>query len=170
MTKREQLIDAIENSIVTNGIKGITADVVRNLLLGVVDLIPESQPEQEENSGSGQIIFYSGVPDELTGEYILTPEQQEHNAKMYEIVKNSDISLQVTVDISDYYKYMLQKEEGINAEGIRYNMLSIITAYLPEDLAAALGEIGGIMVLMESGIVYIQQDGSIVPAIDGQTE
>lgn len=162
MTNKEQLIDAIENSIVENGTKGITANVVRNLFLSIIELIPE--PEQKEETGSGQIVFYYGLPDEQTGEFVLTQKQKEHNAKMYKIVKNSDVSLQASIDISDMYARLMQQDGGIYVADLKYNMTSFVTAYIPPETVSSLGEVGGVTLIGEGGIISIQADGSIIPS------
>lgn len=161
MTNKEQLIDAIENSIVENGTKGITANVVRNLLLSIIELIPE--PEQKEETGSGQIVFYYGLPDEQTGEFVLTQQQKEHNAKMYKIVKNSDVSLQASIDISDMYARLMQ-QEGIYVADLKYNTMSFMTAYIPPEAASLMGEVGGVALIGEGGTILVQADGSIIPS------
>lgn len=77
---KQELIEAIEATLVPNGNKAITADALRNLLIDIV-----------ENSGEGGgMTFQIGVELDETGSvaaYATTPEQIAHNKKQIDILK-----------------------------------------------------------------------------------
>lgn len=88
--KKEELKEFIEGTIIPNKIKGITATMLKEVLLEVADSLGEG-------SGGGYAIFCNYDVEVLTsGDYkdniaagivasnLLTPEQLEHNKQCFE--------------------------------------------------------------------------------------
>ena len=73
---KEELIEAINGTLISNEEKAITADALRNLLTDIV-----------ENSGqSGGITFQIGIEEDGNRTYT-TPEQIAHNKEQIDILK-----------------------------------------------------------------------------------
>ena len=154
MTKAE-LLEAIQSTIATNGQKGITAESLANILIEMVNAT-------QEETGSGQVVFYMGIPNYETMNYVLTEEQKAHNAKMFQIVKNSNIAVGCSLDMSDYYKIALE-EDGINADGVKLSVVSPEMAYLPVDTAIIMGAAEECIALMGiSDGTLVLSDGSVI--------
>lgn len=134
MTKNE-IIEAINATIIPNGQKGITAESLANLLIEMVNATPEGG----SSSGSGQVVFYMGIPtnDDFT-EFTLTQEQQAHNAEMFKIIKESPITPNASIDISDYMILSLTGT-GIDASGYKQISLTYVLAYIPKPFAETEG-------------------------------
>lgn len=82
---KEELIEAINGTLISNEEKAITADALRNLLTDIV-----------ENSGSGGggggggMTFQIGIEPDETGNDVVpttTPEQIAHNKEQIDILK-----------------------------------------------------------------------------------
>ena len=77
---KEELIEAINETLVTNNNKAITADALRNLLTDIV--------ENSGNGGGGGITFQISLDTNEDGEEIfVTPEQITHNKEQIDILK-----------------------------------------------------------------------------------
>ena len=79
---KQELIEAIEATLVPNGNKAITADALRNLLTDIV--------ENSGSGGGGGITFQIGIEPDETGNamvYTTTPEQIAHNKEQIDILK-----------------------------------------------------------------------------------
>lgn len=133
MTKNE-IIEAINATIIPNGQKGITAESLANLLIEMVNATPEGG----SSSGSGQVVFYMGIPNEDFTEFTLTQEQQAHNAEMFKIIKESPITPNASIDISDNMILSLTGT-GIDASGYKQILSSYVLAYIPKPLAETEG-------------------------------
>ena len=136
MTKAE-IIEAINSTIVTNGQKGITAESLANLLIEMVNATPEGG-SGGSGSGSGQVVFYIGLPNEDSTSFTLTPEQQAHNAEMFKVIKESPIALNASIDTSDLVISQIT-ETGIDASGLKETLSSYLLAYVPKTLAETEG-------------------------------
>ena len=79
---KQDVIDAINNVIVTNNQKGITAESLARVLLDMLEVTPES-------SGSE---FYTLAIGDLFGETPLTEEQKAHNAELYRKMTEVDFT------------------------------------------------------------------------------
>lgn len=157
MTKNE-IIEAINATIIPNGQKGITAESLANILLEMVNATPEGG----SSSGRGQIVFYMGMPNEDYTECTLTPEQQAHNAEMAKIIKESPISLAATIDGVDSIIAGFPPE--VDSSGMKNNWFSAITIYAPPILATAMGlpTEGIVLALSETEQLFVAMDGSVV--------
>lgn len=131
---KNEIIEAINATIIPNGQKGITAESLANLLIEMVN----ATPEEGSSSGSGQVVFYLGIPNEEFTEFTLTQEQQAHNAEMFKIIKESPITPNASIDMSDYMILSLTGT-GIDASGYKHILSSYVLAYIPKPLAETEG-------------------------------
>lgn len=88
MTKQE-IINAINATIVANGQKGITAESLNNILTEMVNATPEGGSGGGESSGGGSSVYTVKMSDvnisEDSTEVTLTATEEEkvHNATVY---------------------------------------------------------------------------------------
>ena len=150
---KEKLIEAINATIQPNDEKAITAESLANLLIEIVS-------NMGTGSGSGQVVFYAGKPNETeelgdTGcfKFELTSEEQEHNRKMFETFKASPIALPCSVDSRHL--------EIIGPAGSLQNTLIPNSMFISAEEMAAIGVYSD-AILME-GVIFgvVTQDGSI---------
>jgi hypothetical protein len=155
MTKNE-IIEAINATIIPNGQKGITAESLANILLEIVNATPEGG-----SGGSGQIVFYMGMPNEDYTECTLTPEQQAHNAEMAKIIKESPVSLAATID---YTGHMIANFPATDFSGMKYNFISMMTMYASPIVATTMGlpTEGIALAISETDQLFVAMDGSVV--------
>lgn len=157
MTKNE-IIEAINATIIPNGQKGITAESLANLLIEMVNATPEGG----SSSGSGQVVFYIGMPNEEFTEFTLTSEQQVHNAEMFKIIKESPIALNASIDVSDIIRSSFTGI-GIDASGYKQNFLSITSVYVPKPIAETEGlQDDYIGVQTEAGSFRVLSNGTVM--------
>ncbi len=130
---KNELIEAIQSVITPNGKKAISAESLANLLIEMVNATPEG------NGGSGQVVFYMGMPNEDFTAFTLTPEQKAHNAEMFKVVKESPIAISASVDITEYYKAMMGAETGIEIGEIKCGSLGNLTCYFTPESAFLAG-------------------------------
>lgn len=152
--KKEELIEAILATIATNGQKGITAESLANILVEMVNASGEG--------GSGQVVFYFGVPNEGYTAFSLTPEEQAHNAEMFQIVKNSPVALAVSLDMSRGMIEVEGPSMGIDMSGLKFNTLVMTSRYYPAELAAAMMGTPNEIVALEE--LMVNPDGTVSPA------
>lgn len=98
MTKNE-IIEAINATIVTNGQKGITAESLANILLEMVNATG--------GSGAGMPYVYIGSMNMETGELSQTAEQKAHNAEVFQLVKASEVIPPINIDMSEFYEAVI---------------------------------------------------------------
>lgn len=157
MTKNE-IIEAINATIIPNGQKGITAESLANLLIEMVNATPEGG----SSSGSGQVVFYLGLPNEEFTEFTLTPEEMAHNAAMVKVVKESPIALTASVDMTRYMAALAQ--EGIDTAGTKFNFSANTCIYATEEYSQIIGlgtELVSIEIIEMGGLNFIS-DGSVM--------
>lgn len=154
---KTELIDAIQQVIVANDKKAITAESLANLLIEMVNATPEGG-----SGGSGQIVFYAGTPNEGMTVCVLTPEQKAHNAEMVQVIKDSPIALQASVDVTSLMLASMDEEYAdVDLTGVKYNFFCTNTMYLPAHIANLEGfPSAGVMTLGESP-AFIAEDGSV---------
>lgn len=151
---KNELIETIQQTITPNGLKAITAETLANVLLEIVEAIGE-------NSGSGQVVFYAGIPNEDRTEFTLTDEEKAHNVKMFDIIKQSPIALSASVDCSRMAEADLE-DEGLDVSGFKYNEFVYATQYIPYELAGLEGFESDCIVLVSFGGSFIvTPDGSV---------
>ncbi len=147
MTKNE-IIEAINSTIMPNGQKGITAEALANILIEMTNA---------SGGGGGGVTFYIGNVDSSTETPIITvtEEQKAHNAEMFQVVKNAEHLPSVVVDFSEYYSSMT---------GLPYRLSepSTMIAYISPEAAAAMGAPNEGIGLSAGGCdLLVNPDGSI---------
>ena len=150
---KTELIEAIQQVIVPNGQKAITAESLANLLTEIVEAMGTG-------SGSGQVVFYLGRLNGETNTFELTQEQKAHNVEMFNIIKESPVAVSASIDMTDF---MAQMEEDIDTTGAKVNVSARMTEYLPESLASQEG--------LPSDVVFMVNEvtGSALVYPDGHT-
>lgn len=154
MTKNE-LIEAINATIVPNGQKAITAESLANLLMEMVNATPEG------SAASGGVVFTLGSPNEEFSEFVLSDTEKAHNAAMFVAIANAAVMPCVCVDITGLHIALLA-QDGINAVGIKVVEPAMEAFYLPEELAEEMdGERRALIdVVIEIGKFYFYADGT----------
>lgn len=145
---KTELIDAIQHVIVPNGQKAITAESLANLLTEIVKAM-----------GTG-VVFHMGTPNEDFTEFTQTPEEMAHNAEMFNIIKQSDVALNATTDMT----HVLEFDAGLPAiSGNKLNSLVLLTQYVPLELAEIEGFWSDCIILqtLEYGDLMVLPDGSL---------
>lgn len=150
MTK-EEIIEAINSTIIANGQKGITAESLSNLLIDMISATPESAGD------SGGILFYAGMPNADYSEFDLTEEEREHNVNMYNTFIASPCA-PISLDMTKEYVKMV----GVDMNMDDFKM--IITAkeimYASASISQEIfGDTQGGIIL--EGSIIIHSDGSI---------
>ena len=147
---KTELIDAIQHVIVPNGQKAITAESLANLLTEIVKAM-----------GTG-VVFHMGTPNEDFTEFTQTPEEMAHNAEMVQVIKDSPIALQASVDVTSLMLASMDEEYAdVDLTGVKYNFFCTNTMYLPAHIANLEGfPSAGVMTLGESP-AFIAEDGSV---------
>lgn len=147
MTKNE-LIEAINSTIVANGQKGITAESLNLILNELVN----------SGGGTGGVTFYVSSIDTSTEipTVTVTEERKAHNAEIFQIVKNAEQFPPVMVDMSDYYSANM----GMPA---RMALSSNVVGYIPAEAAELMG-ISNECIALETADMSLQvsPDGSII--------
>ena len=152
---KTELIDAIQQVIKPNGKKAISAESLANLLIDIVSAIPEG------NGGSGQVVFYAGVPNEDFTDVTLTPEQMAHNAEMFNIIKDSPIALSASFDMTDFQAAQVGEQLGIDLSGCKYCMQSFMTHYIAKEYAESAGMPSELIACdVDGAAFYIFPDGT----------
>lgn len=153
----------IDENIVPNGKKGITAQSLANTLHLMVD---------EGGSGSGLLMVNVGTivdngEDMLTT--ILTNEEKEKNKEIFNIVKEAVKNGESCPMISfDYLKLIgaMEPEISIMLAGSSLSMFPMASGYITGAVVAELGlgytELVCTLLLMASMIIYIAPDGSVI--------
>lgn len=146
---KEELIEAINATIVPNNVKGITAESLANLLTEMVNA---------SGSGEAGVVFYAGSVNMDTLEFTQTEEQKAHNAEMFQVVANSSMGVPVSINMNGVY----ESEIGIS-EGITYIITLSNVMYVSEDIAAEFGAPSAMIEAYNDEFwATIQQDGTLV--------
>jgi hypothetical protein len=149
---KEEIIEAINSTIVTNGQKGITAESLANILIEMASATPEG-------GGNGSLVVYIPLTADTFGVDVpLTSEQQSHNAEVYAKCLecfNNDVTLpSILFDLSSAYEVMMGKK-------VKYNEVPSMTIFVSEEIEGIVGLAGecvlGMVVVAEDGSVTIQQ-------------
>lgn len=157
---KSEIIEAIQQTIIPNAQKGITAESLANLLIEIVNATPEGD--------SGQIVFYMGMPtgevDEIWDAPIFEPnaEQKAHNVEMFNSIKSLPYIPVITIDMSEYYTQLVSEDSGKDISGLKYNAAGFSGMYVPKEVA----EIGGydkeLIVLSSIQQYVILDDGRVL--------
>ena len=145
---KEEIIEAINSTIVTNGQKGITAESLANILIEMASATPEG-------SGNGSLVVY--IPftaDRFGADVPLTSEQQSHNAEVYAKCLecfNNDVSLpSILLDLSSGYEVLM----GAKVKITEVPKMSLFTTEGIEGVV-------GLAVDCSMGMVIFAEDGSV---------
>lgn len=161
---KDTVHQCIDENIVSNGKRGITAQSLANTLHLIAD----------EGGGAGTMMVKVGtlVPGE--GDMvttILTAEERAHNVEIFNAVKeaaaNGEAMPVIIVDILALYA-SLAPEIAIMLAGCSYQMLSMVTGYMTgpimSELAGELGysELVMVMNLLSDMQIVIAPDGTLI--------
>lgn len=152
---KEKLIEAINATIQPNDEKAITAESLANLLIEMVEAMGTGS-----GSGSGQVVFHMGTPNEDFTQLTFTDEQKAHNAEMAKLIKESPIPLPSSVNIIAIAE--MEAPEGVDLSYVKCNSASYMTVYVPQESAPFL-EFPSEGILIQSSIglaIFFTMDGS----------
>ena len=162
MAENNELYDVIDSNIVPNGVKGITAQGLKNTLYAMADKIGNGGGGN--NVGTGGLYIYFGIPViGSDGEIAHTPEQKAHNAEVFKIIKESISIPTISIDSTDYWIYSIGIPDGVDTTGIKMSFISNQVQYITEELAALDGQTE--MVIISGAIIGafgLRPDGSII--------
>lgn len=145
MTKNE-LIEAINSTIVANGQKGITAESLNLILNELVN----------SGGGTGGVTFYVGNTVSADEPLILTEDQKNHNAEMFDVIKNANPLPPVALDLSDQYGTAM----GMSSN-VKTTQLAGMIAYFPAEDAAAVGSTTEcVAAILDGATLVVNPDGS----------
>lgn len=153
----------IDENIVSNGKKSITAQSLANTLHLMVD---------EGGSGGGLLMLNMGTIIDTGGDMItpvLTNEEKEHNKEIFNIVKEAAKNGEACPMVSfDYLKLIGSIEPGISlmlADSV-ITMFPMVTGYMTGAILAESGlgysELVITALLMANMVIYIAPDGSVI--------
>ena len=154
---KNEIIEAIQQTIIPNAQKGITAESLANLLIEIANATPEGD--------SGQIVFYLGGIDLETKDITQTPEEKAHNAEMYKKYVNSQITPDVSLDITKIFRleYSTIFDESITNQMLANSSVAY-SVYSPKEMSVEITgtDKGGIMIASDVfGLFLVTEDGSV---------
>lgn len=162
MAENNELYDVIDANIVPNGVKGITAQGLKNTLYAMADKIGEGGGGS--NVGAGGLYIYFGKPViGSDGETTHTPEQKAHNAEVFKIIKESISIPPISVDITDYMDFAGSLPDGVDTTGMKACTIPFVVHYITEEVGGIDG--GPEMVMFYDQLVSklgLLSDGSII--------
>lgn len=154
----------IDENIVPNGKKGITAQSLANTLHLMVD----------EDGGAGTMMIKIGTLVQGEGDIlttILTAEERAHNVEIFNAVKeataNGEAMPVITFDILSLYA-SVEPEVAVILAGCSYQMSSMVTGYITGPIMAeVVGELGYSEIVMTVSMltqmqIMIAPDGTIL--------
>lgn len=160
---KDTVHQCIDENIVSNGKRGITAQSLANTLHLMVD---------EGGSGSGILMVNIGTLVDNGGDMmttVLTNEEKEKNREIFNIVKEVAKNGEACPMVSfDYLKLIgaMEPEISMALAGSSLSMFPMVTGYVT---GAILGESGlGYSELVITGlllgslVIYIAPDGSVI--------
>lgn len=152
---KNEIIEAINSTIVANGQKGITAESLANLLIEMASATPEG------GSGNGQMVIYMPATEETDGMDIpLTPEQQSNNAEVYayclECHNNNTPLPLIMLDVSSVYSVLTGTE-------VSSTTVSSMSMFTLGEVEGVEGVITGLAIMSPdmSAPLCISEDGSV---------
>ena len=146
--KKEEIIEAINSTIVTNGQKGITAESLANILIEMTSATPEG-------GGNGSLVVYIPLSTDMFDVDIpLTSEQQSHNAEVYAKCLecfNNDVTLpSILFDLSSGFEVLMETK-------VKYTAVPTMLIFTTEEIEGVVGLAGS----FEMGTAMIAEDGSV---------
>ena len=177
MTKQE-ILDAINATIVTNGQKGITAESLANILIEIVNAVGEG------NGGvGGEYIDMTMANPEDSTSTELTAEAKAHNAevyiKLFQALTNNIGTPYISIPTGDNFNISVSEvklEEVVNATNI------VLIAHMPIDGSCTNFMLTAVELVSQQNseviigadltlVVFIlQQDGQVAVMIPGLSE
>lgn len=158
---KTELIEAIQQVIVPNGQKAITAESLANLLTEIVEAMGTG-------NGSGQVVFYVGMETGEDGEVSgfqkmsLTTEQKAHNAKMFALVKDANPMVEFSYDMSDLYQAELEYQFKQDMPGVKFCMLPATCIFSPKEVSKILVGVDQDIISNEDSLpILVYEDGSV---------
>ena len=145
MTKNE-IIEAINATIVSNGQKGITAASLANILLEMVN--------------ATTLYVYMGSMNMETGELSQTAEQKAHNAEVFQLVKASEIPPTINIDMSEFY-------EAVVGVLVKCSDVALETMLAPAGMVPGIEEEVVGLITMDAGYMLLA-DGTITNMPEGE--
>jgi 2-methylisocitrate lyase-like PEP mutase family enzyme len=115
---KQEIIEAINSTIMPNGQKGITAGALANILIEMII------------ASGGGVTVYVGMVDAETGAVTLTDEQKALNASAFRQIKEGNRL--VIVDMSELMSAQYGAQVGMSA-------VAMGVAHFPPETAALLG-------------------------------
>mgnify|MGYP006932839576 CR=1 FL=1 len=144
MTKNE-IIEAINATIVTNGQKGITAESLANILREMV------------YACAGLPHVHIGSVNMKTGELSQTAEQKAHNAEVFQLVKASEEVLPaIILNMSGFYEAMLGAP--VQASLVSFDTILTPVGLIPgvEEEVVTLASIEATYILLADGTITVE--------------
>lgn len=141
---KQEIIEAINSTIIPNGQKGITAEALANILIEMANA---------SGGGGAGAVVYVGTPDMSTGTLSQTAEQKLHNAEVFQLVKNSESPVSLFLDMADSYA-----QEGLVMKG--YRSCASVT-YVPQETASLIGLPNEVVVFVMDGDCMLSPDGTV---------
>lgn len=135
--KKEELKELIEGIIIPNGQKGISADMLKSVLLEVADSLGEGGEGGSAgytffvNCDMGQIDVTNITESTLESANLLTPEQLEHNRTMFAKI-TEDINNGKPIPIIDFNMPIDFMEPGTGLDGM-VALSAIMSVYVSSE-------------------------------------
>jgi hypothetical protein len=161
---KDTVHQCIDENIVSNGKRGITAQSLANTLHLLAD----------EGGGAGAMMVKVGTLIPGEGDIIttvLTAEERAHNVEIFNAIKeaaaNGEAMPVITFDILALVK-SLDPEIALLTDGCSFQMSSMVTGYMTGPIMAELtGELGYSEIVMTISlvgvfIILIAPDGTIL--------
>lgn len=171
MTKNE-ILEAINSVIVSNDQKGITAEVLANILTEIVNAIPEGG-----SGGAGGEYIDMTFADPESESMELTPEAMAHNAELYEkmiaALSGQGAALpSVSLNYSEEFSIGMYSSAVMNKGGLFFTFHMPMADLMNVAVSGTnLNDQSTQSVLVGSGlclvVVTLNEDGSVVLDIPG---
>lgn len=145
---KQDIIEAINSTIMPNGQKGITAEALANILIEMANA--------SGSGGSGGVTVYLGMVDAETGAVTLTDEQKALNAEAFRQIKEGNRL--VIVDMSEFMSAEYGAQVGASAVAMGAVHFPPETAALfgmPDEFVAFSSEMFGDVTLLADGAIEI---------------
>ena len=149
---KEELIEAINGTLISNEEKAITADALRNLLTDII--------ENSGNGGGGGITFQLEIDENGSSEVpVLTPEQIAHNKEQIDILKQLHDEGKPIPPIA---MEMTSTMEGMTVSQIMMNISNIIWGLTGTEVPEGMPEGVIFPVVQVMGEIVINGDGTLI--------
>lgn len=146
---KQEIIEAINSTIMPNGQKGITAEALANILIEMANASGGG------GAGAGAVV-YVGMVDAETGAVTLTDEQKALNAEAFRQIKEGNRL--VIVDMSELMsaQYGAQVEASAVAMGaVHFPPETAALLGMPDEFVAFSSEMFGDVALLADGTIEI---------------